>query len=157
MTLPSLLVGILSLAVAHMAHPSEPGTPTRVRACLKSIDPSFEIDYRLNPFYLRGDFDGDGKPDYVVLVKKGNNRGIVICRATSAEGTVLGAGSAFNQMRDLNFNSWDVYDKRRVERGVGEGLPPKLLGDAIRVEWEESASALIYWTGRKSAWYQQGD
>lgn len=157
MVLRLVLIGIVGANVPCLANAVEPHTPARVAACMKSIDESVEIDHRLNPFYLRGDFDGDGRPDYAVLVKKGQDRGIVICRASSAKGVILGAGSAFNQMADMNFTSWDIYDKRPVEKGVGEGRPPKLLGDAIWVEWEESASALVYWTGHKFAWYQQGD
>jgi hypothetical protein len=29
---------------------------------------TYEISTKLNPFYLRGDFDGDRKPDYAVLI-----------------------------------------------------------------------------------------
>ena len=152
-----VLIGIVVATASCLASASEPHTPARVAACMKSIDQSVEIDYRLNPFYVRGDFDGDGKPDYAVLVRKGQNRGIVICRAASVKAVILGAGSAFNQMTDMDFTSWDIYDKRPVEQGAGERPPPKLLGDAIWIEWEESASALVYWTGRKFAWYQQGD
>jgi len=60
-------------------------------------------------------------------------------------------------MPDLNFTSWRVHSKSdRVERGVGERAPPKLLGDDLLLEWE-SASAIVYWNGRRFDWYQQGD
>ena len=69
--------------LACLARAEEPDLPPRVAECMKHAGPSFEIDYRLNPFYLRGDLDGDKKPDDAVLVKKGPNRGIVICRSAS--------------------------------------------------------------------------
>jgi len=148
-----IILGLL----ACLARAEEPDLPPRVAECMKHAGPSFEIDYRLNPFYLRGDLDGDRKPDYAVLVKKGPNRGIVVCRSASLKALILGAGSAFNRMADLDFASWEVFDKRQVQQGAGEGRPPKLIGEAIWVEWSERASALIYWTGRTFAWYQQGD
>jgi hypothetical protein len=61
-------------------------------------------------------------------------------------------------MKDLNFNAWQVHTTARpVERGVKEGRPPVLLGDAILLEWEESASAIVHWNGKQFVWYQQGD
>jgi hypothetical protein len=44
------------------------------------------------------------------------------------------------------------YEKRPAGRGV-----PKLLGEAIWLEWGESGSGLVYWNGSKLAWQQQGD
>ncbi|MGC1492519.1 MAG: hypothetical protein WA798_14205, partial [Candidatus Acidiferrum sp.] len=59
---------------------------------------------------------------------------------------------------DLNFlNTWKVYAKGPVERGVGSGAPPHLIGEALLVGKRESASGLIYWNGKSFVWYQQGD
>src|SRR5689334_15463829 len=54
----------------------------------------YEVSDSLNPFYLRGDFDGDGKPDYAVLVvnKKSRKHGIVVVRSSATAPAVLGAG-----------------------------------------------------------------
>jgi hypothetical protein len=150
-----LLLVILICAIS--AYARAPELPATIGTCMKSVDARLEIDRRLNPFYLRGDFDGDGRRDYAVLVRRGTSRGIAICLASSPKAMTLGAGSAFHGMTDMDFTSWNVYEKRFVERGVGEGSPPRLIGEAIRVEWEESASALIYWRNRKFLWYQQGD
>src|ERR1039457_1165570 len=128
---------------------ADPHIPDRVAACLKSADPGLQIDFRLNPFYLRADFDGDGKPDYAVLVKKGKERGIVVCRAATPKGTLLGAGVPFNEWRDLDFTSWATYEKRPAGSGV-----PKLFGEAIWLEWGESGSGLVYWNGSRFAWQQ---
>lgn len=93
-----------------------------------------------------------------MLIRKDNQQGIMICRSVGVKPTVLGAGIEFNQMKDLNFNAWQVHPKsRRVQAGIGEGKAPTLIGDAILIEWEESASALVYWDGGRFVWYQQGD
>ena len=44
--------------------------PFPVSKCLQPEADRLEISRRMNPFYLRGDFNGDGKLDYVVLVKE---------------------------------------------------------------------------------------
>ena len=57
--------------------------PSAIERCLElpSIRQRAVIVQTVNPFYLRGDFDGDGKPDYAVTVK-GKHSGklrVVMC------------------------------------------------------------------------------
>lgn len=125
---------------------------------------TYSISARINPFYLRGDFDGDGISDYAVLVvaKKDQTKGIAIWLSGQKKVYVLGAGNPFKftgaQAADFDFiDTWQVYGKKGVERGVGAGPPPKLLGEAILAGKKESASGLIYWNGKGFSWYQQGD
>ena len=125
---------------------------------------AYSLSSRINPFYLRGDFDGDGKSDYAVLVvsKKDQSRGIAIWLSSQKKFLVLGASHAFRlgAERTADFDvidTWQVYGKKPVERGVGTGPPPKLIGEAILVGKKESASGLIYWNGKQFNWYQQGD
>lgn len=125
---------------------------------------SYVLDGSMNPFYLRGDFDGDGKPDYAFWVKskKTGETGIAIWLSSRHNFVILGAGTPFkasvSSVTNLDFlNRWQVYGKRPVERGVEAGPPPHLIGEAILVEKSESASGLIYWSGKSFAWYQQGD
>jgi len=137
---------------------SEYNVPSEVSNCMKALGSDYIISGKINPFYLRGDFTGDGKPDFAVLVRNGDQQGIMVCRGPGLKPTLLGAGTAFHAMKNLNFNAWQVHPKTRpVERGVEEGKPPALLGDAILIEWEESASAILYWNGKRFIWYQQGD
>ncbi len=133
--------------------------PREVHACLISAGSRYTASGRINPFYLRGDFRGDGKMSYAVLVTAGDalERGLAICGVGSAKTTILGAGSMFHGMRDLDFDAWHVYPKARVQKGVGAGAPPVLLGEALILEWSESASGLVYWDGTTYHWYQQGD
>ncbi|HEY6931441.1 MAG TPA: energy transducer TonB [Thermoanaerobaculia bacterium] len=133
------------------------GFPGEVARCITALGSEYRIATRLNPFYLHGDFDGDGRTDYAVLVARGEENGILICRAGGAKPIVLGAGRPLNDVRNLNFDAWMIYPRAPVQRGVGEGSPPTLRGDAIEVVWSETASALLYWNGSRFQWYQQGD
>lgn len=125
---------------------------------------TYMLDGAMNPFYLRGDFDGDGKPDYALWIKAktGGATGIAIWLSTKHKFVILGAGSPFRfagstESNFDNLNVWQVYGKRSVERGVEAGAPPHLIGEAILVGRTESGSGLIYWNRKVFKWYQQGD
>jgi hypothetical protein len=146
---------LLFLCLAGSAATAE--IPDAVRACMTRAGTGYEVSQKVSPSYLKGDFDGDGKPDYAVLVTRGRAQGVAVCRASGAPPLVLGAGTPFNEMKDLDFTSWQVHGKnQRVARGMGSGRAPALLGDALLLEWE-SASAIVYWNGHRLVWYQQGD
>ncbi len=122
------------------------------------------LDGSVNPFCLRGDFDGDGKADYAIRIKAkaGNASGIAIWLSSLHKLVVLGAGVPFKVSGTIVSNldflaTWQVYGKRYVERGVESGPPPHLIGEAILVGKRESASGLIYWNGKTFEWHQQGD
>jgi hypothetical protein len=57
----------------------------------------YNLDGSLNPFYLRGDFDVDGKTDYAVRIKSraGKGSGIAIWLSSKRQFLVLGAGVPF--------------------------------------------------------------
>jgi hypothetical protein len=127
----------------------------------RGLDKELVFATAINLFYLRGDFDGDGKFDVAVLVvqKSSKKLGIAIFHRGTGTVAVLGAGRQFGHGGDdfRWMNVWTVYEKQAVSQGVGEGKPPNIKGEAILVEKSESASALIYWTGKSYVWYQQGD
>lgn len=125
---------------------------------------SYSIDGSVNPFYLRGDFDGDGKPDYAVRVKSKSRGevGFAVWLSSQKKIVVLGAGIPFRMSGEAAtnlevLNTWQVYPKGPVEQGVASGPPPRLIGEAILAGKRESASGLIYWNGKSFVWYQQGD
>jgi hypothetical protein len=133
----------------------------RERAGEQHFFDRYEISSAINPFYLRGDFDGDRKPDHALVIaeKSTHKRGVAIFLTSHAPIAVLGAGSNFgNGGDDFEWmDVWSVYGRKPVAEGVAEGAPPTLIGEAIWVEKSESSSAIIYWDGKRFRWYQQGD
>src|SRR5207244_1602085 len=126
-----------------------------------SLAKKYEVAFRLNPFYLRGDFNGDGEIDVAVLVKQRSTGkvGIAIVYGGTNKVTILGAGTAIgNGGDDFEWmDSWHVYSKERARHAAGETGIPHLRGDALLVSKSEAASALIYWNGKRYVWFQQGD
>jgi hypothetical protein len=124
----------------------------------ESLAKKYELSYRMNPSYLRGDFDGDGKIEVAVLVKERSTEkiGIAIINGATDKVTILGAGTAIgNGGDDFEWmDSWEIYSKDRMASGTSV---PKRRGDALLVSKSEAASALIYWNGKRYVWLQQGD
>jgi len=137
--------------------------PAWIHHCFKKnkVDEKYSFSSRVNPFYLRGDFNGDHEPDIAVLVneKSSNKIGIAIFHFGKNEVFIVGAGEKCGNGGD-NFrwmDAWHVYRKETVYQGMEDNPPPTLLGEALYVMETESASAIVYWNGEKYAWYQQGD
>ena len=127
----------------------------------------YDLSDAVNPFYLRGDFDGDGKQDYAILVvnKITKRRLIAIVRTGSkdvdiiggeGEKLLVGAGADAYPLDDFNWiDAWHVEGKPRP--ALKKGAASKMAGEGIMVEKTESGSALIYWNGRTYQWKQLGD
>jgi hypothetical protein len=126
-----------------------------------SLPKDYDVSFDLNPFYLHGDFNGDGKNDVAVLVKQRatGKVGIAIIDAVTNKTKVLDAGSAIGNGGDdfAWMDSWQVYSKNRAAHEAGETNAAHLRGDALLVSKSEAASALIYWNGKRYVWLQQGD
>ena len=119
---------------------------------------NYDVSFRLNPFYLHGDFNADGKIDVAALVKQRSTGklGIAIIHGATNKVTILGAGTAIgNGGDDFEWmDSWQLYSKARRagERSVLSFRETRLL-----VSKSEAGSALICWNGKRYAWLQQGD
>ncbi len=121
----------------------------------------YVLSAHINPYYLHGDFDGDGFVDTAILVKERDTgkAGILIIGGVSRDVTVLGAGQSFANRGDdfRSLDAWHVYPRGEVAQGAEDRDPPMLVGDGLMLEKTEAASFIVYWTGNGYASYQQGD
>ncbi len=125
------------------------------------LERQYDFSSHLKPSYLSGDFDGDGKPDISILVrqKSSGKIGIAVCHSSTNKVLFIGAGTEVGNGGD-NFDwmdIWNVTPKATAAKRVGKAAAALLKGDALHVEKSESASALIYWNGRRCVWRQEGD
>src|ERR1700674_3684405 len=113
----------------------------------------YDVSTKLNPFYLRGDFDGDGIPDYAVLVVNRTTKvvGIAMVRSRAKQIEVLGAGgiklrvaateegSPSYLLDDFGWmDSWHVERKQRL-RFTGLDKPVTgMAAEGIVVERAEA-------------------
>jgi hypothetical protein len=128
----------------------------------EKIKTTYKINKSLNPFYLRGDFNGDKKVDYALAVIESttDKKGILIYHPATKKYFLAGAGKAIPNGHGDDYqwmDAWEVSDEKIVGQGVTDLKPPKLIGEAIVVQKLESSSGIIYWDGKEYRWYQQGD
>ena len=132
-------------------------------AALKSLhlDSLYSISDFINPYYLEADFNGDNKIDVAIAVEqvRTKKKGFVIVHQPGKNYFVIAAGKEFgNGGDDFNWmDVWKVYTGKKPGTGVDEKTSASLGTKSILVAKSESSSAVIYWTGKKYAWYQQGD
>jgi len=135
--------------------------PQPVKAALKRM-PDVAVSCRLKPTVIEGDFNGDGRPDYAVLVvqKASQKRGFLLTFG-NGRSLIAGAGRPVEYgvatSADLNFDQWELYSKSKPVESADHQRLLKLHGDAVLVSYHEGASGLFYWDGKRIRWYQQGD
>jgi len=139
--------------------------PELIENCLSSpaAKGRVVVDFATNPYYLRGDFDADGKPDYAAAIKgrKTRRNGVLVC--TTSNGVfLLGADNPlnppFSDMPGDNFVAphWQVLTTAET-KALGKystTVPnplPEFKGETIAMIWEDGIS-LIYWDGKKFRW-----
>jgi hypothetical protein len=109
----------------------------------------------VNPFYLQGDFHGDGRLDLAVQVQdsSSNKRGILIIHRKDLAPHLLGAGVTLGTGGDdFSWQSqWSVDDASVLKdtHAVGHQL--------LYVGKGDSAGGLVWWNGRRYVWTQWGD
>jgi hypothetical protein len=127
--------------------------PAPVAECLKAESERLEISRRINPFYLRGDFDGDGQLDYVVLVqhRKSEKQGFAFCFASNKRKPhIVGAGTSIaleGGVRRDDLAAFDLW-------GVAEAWSKQPKKDALFLAKAESGSGILLWNGTRMVWRQ---
>jgi len=96
---------------AQMIDPD--GIPDEIRSCLRS-NAGLQLDGGTNPYYLTGDFDGDGMIDFAVLVRNSKDRGagihrILFCFA-QGRSVLWDAGEHANEASP--FTAWFLVTKQ---------------------------------------------
>ncbi len=130
---------------------------------LEKIKGNYALRTDINPFYLRGDFDGDKVQDYAlgIVDRATNKKGILIYHTGTKSYYMVGAGKLISNGRGIDdfylMDAWTIHMDEKVEKGVGETSTIKLKGEAILGIKTESSSWLIYWTGKEYNLYWQGD
>src|SRR6266496_3013098 len=91
--------------------------PPAISDCL-SRESVLAIRSDINPFYVSGDFDGDGKLDYAVQVTevKSSKKGILVCLSSVRSPQVIGAGHKFVWDDSLRFDAWYVISRASARK-----------------------------------------
>ena len=158
------LVILLAIWVSNSSAQGTLYLPEPIENCMlpPPVSENLSVVAPLNPFYLRSDFDGDGQPDHVVIVKskRNNEEGLLVCFGGKTSLQILGAGRPFKlasgKVVDLKFDNWEIHPKSKTPSTYRK-RPPVLRGDGIHINWEASASGLIYWTGKEFEYYLLDD
>ena len=135
--------------------PAWAAKPWRAASAANNI----ELSGAVNPFYQRGDFDGDGKADLAILVRdKATGKMGILMLHRAGKAVLLGAGRSFGNGGDdfAWIDQWSVDDGASNPRRRG-GPSASERADALWVAKEGSASALIRYRNHRYVWHRQGD
>lgn len=150
----NLVIGLLLFLSSSGQQPpiDLENVPLPVLKCLKGTGNTLEVNRRINPFYLRGDFNGDRRMDFVFLVqdRKSKKEGFAFCFAGSAKGHIVGAGKPIALEGGILGDDFSELDNW----GVAEGWSTKPKRDGVYVAKAEAGSAVLIWNGRRIIWQQ---
>lgn len=128
----------------------------------------YTVSRHLSPNYVEGDFDGDGRADLAILVRRKADEkfGIaIVLRAgakAGARAAVLGAGNAFgtggSDLRSMD--AWSLVGQERFPkkvRSAWKGPKPKSKRDGLLVEKRGAVAGLITFDGSGFSWSRDRD
>jgi hypothetical protein len=147
-----LLIGAVAVCGTTLAQSLTDQLPEWARPKWMALSKarSLEVAPRMNPFVWRGDFDGDGRQDVALFVRATatNKEGIAFVFRGTTQPLIVGAGTELGNGGD-DFSWLDLWSVVEPTERAG--------ADALLVEKESSASALIEIKNGRSTWRQQGD
>jgi hypothetical protein len=133
--------------------------PTAILDCLRTVGGDLEFRSDLNPFYLRGDLLGTGKPVYAVGIRRKSplQVGVALCPSEGAPIVLMpGLDNRFTS-KDLTVTHfvaphWEVYTRAQardlLKNNHKMGRP---LGESIAMMWEDGIG-LLFFNGKKFQW-----
>jgi hypothetical protein len=135
-------------------------------ACVKAsrlkLHETYKVKTTLNPFYLSGDFNGDGRQDLAVWVEhiKSRKVGVLIIHGGKVAHTVIGAGVDWDKRGEdyAWMDMWSIEPKGKVFQSPHEGnRKVATRGDSLILTKSESAAFAVYWSGSRYRSYQLSD
>lgn len=125
---------------AYLEHITKENIPFWVKEKLKSF-PEIIVNDRMNPLYLRGDFDGDGLFDIALWVNNLDKKaGILICLREKENPILVGAGSSEVEIEDFWWTGVWYIDPGKKE----DIILKKVEGHAARLSWSENKFVLFW-------------
>ena|ERR1051325_1125180 len=127
--------------------------PDEVRSCVRS-QADMELDGSINPFYISGDYDGDGITDFAVLLRDKKDQGsgihhILFCFAHGK--TVLWSSDDSSHAKPSPFTAWFLVGKQSKLLSVH----PQIKHDSLAILIGDEGGGLVYWDGTKLRWQQE--
>lgn len=131
-----------------------------------TIQGTYRFDYRIHPFYLEADLNGDENIDIIFPVEhiKSKKKGFAIIHGKTLDIHVVGAGNTFKNGQSDNLDYYDIWNINRskinlpgLEENTGTGPEGELIIEtpSLRVEKSEVGGGLIYWNGKEYAYFHQ--
>ena len=151
-----------------------------VIAIRENFGDSVIVDIQHKPYYLLGDFNGDGLKDIAVVVKTGGSTkglagGVKVLNPWLESLQEKNGANSISDLALVIIHSWNVKPTARflLLDSVFEGgelkiysaalkrkyglKPPTVRGRNLIYTSSEDAGGIIYWDGRTYLWSQQGD
>jgi hypothetical protein len=149
----SIFVGLISVVGLFPNFPNQEtaipyNAPDGLSACLKAR-PELEINMSINPYYISGDFDGDGFTDIAVQVKtsRDQRQGILLCFA-KRDSALRGADNPLPWKDVLPFDDWMLIRKGSKRLSIY----PELKFDTLAWFNGDGRGVFLYWDGNKFDW-----
>jgi len=105
----------------------------------------------MNPFYLRADFDGAGRTDYVVLITEITSRkeGFAFCFGNGRKPQIVGAGVEIAVEGGVRGDDFAVFNVWGIAGGCGAAKH-----ECLFIEQAEAGSGFLIWNGQRCVWKQ---
>lgn len=149
--------------------------PSQVKQCAASLISlavtSIKLDYSVNPYYLRGDFDGDGFIDLAIALRGSTDdtksaTGVCPARGRSVLLGSLAKGHVFNNdiAEAVPSVGWTVVSRVALLEILRISKPPQQRvaalrrkiaegkGEIIYMPYEDGEGAILY-ASRRFEWY----